>query len=111
MIWSVGRLSVDYNGGCREGSNCRFLHSSLTAVDAPSGRIRKWMPFAPRGAHAFIELIGGENLFAPAGSFVGTGTHNIREGLGVRVLGIGEAPGNGMLRVARRVEPVFSAQN
>ena len=78
---------------------------------APSGRIRKWKPFAPRGAFAFIELVGGENLFAPAGSFVGAGTHNIREGLGVRVLAIGEAPGTGMLRVAQRVEPVFNAQN
>ena len=42
---------------------------------------------------------------------MGAGTHNIREGLGVRVLAIGEAPGTGMLRVARRVEPMFSAQS
>ena len=63
------------------------------------------MPYAPRGAFAIVELVSGENLFAPAGNFVGTGPHSIREGLEVRVLDIGEAPNSGMLRIARRVEP------
>ena len=91
-----------FNGGCRDGAMCRFLHS---AASVPSGRIRKWLPHAPRGAIAFVELVSGENLFAPAGNFVGTGLHSIREGLEVRVLDIGEAPNSGMLRIARRVEP------
>ena len=69
------------------------------------------MPDAPRGAFAFIVLANGENLFAPAGNFVGTGPHSIRAGLNVRVLEIGGAPRHGTLRVALRVEPAFNAWN
>ena len=79
------------------------MHSAA-AVARGSGRIRKWLPDAPRGAFAFIELVGGENLFTPARSFVGTWPHGIGEGLNVRVLEIGEAPKTNMLRVALRVE-------
>ena len=62
------RCFFDLQGGCRDGHDCMFMHSSDPAETR--GRISKWKPEAPNGAFAFVD-IGGEELFAPARSFAG----------------------------------------
>ena len=80
------RCFFDVQGSCRDGPNCRFMHSSDPSLDKKCGRISKWKPEAPNGAFAFID-IGGEELFAPWRSFAGVNFGSIREGMEVRTDG------------------------
>ena len=106
------RCFFDVQGSCRDGPNCRFMHSSDPSSDEKRGRISKWRPKAPNGALEFVD-IREEELFAPWRSFAGVNFGSVREGMEVRVLRTEKSQRSGTRakRIARRGEPVFSGWN
>ena len=94
------------HGNCAAGESCNFMHSSSpppSALGCNIGTIRRWKPFAPRGAFAFVGLQNGGDIFVPIRSFEGISFEDIREGLDVQVFDISAAPRPGSTRTAGRV--------
>ena len=86
-----------------------FVHS--TSLVTPCGKISMWKPLVPNEAFAFIDITGEERIFMPSKNIDDIDFNNIRAGLNVRVLDVGNAPRPGTKRVTMRVESVFNVLN